>query len=389
MRRRPPPEVDPDRLRSLLASARPRPEPVGASGWVPDEAPPEAPSTDAGGWDDMWRAGDDGRRLGDGAGGAEPLGTGLAGADTAGGEAAGGEAAGEAAGGGLWGGGRHRSPPRVLTVPVALRGARIAVSVRAVVAFLLLLILAVVFFAVRVARAQEAAAPQPVAAGQGVVGRTSVPSAFASGTSGSSVTSSSAGPSGPASGPSATPVVGAENGSASARGSPGRLVVIDVVGQVARPGVVTVADGARVVDVLVAAGGPLPGADVQRLNLARIVVDGEQVFVPRPGETPPVAVGPAGGAAGGVVGPGSGGASGAAGDGASGSRGGLSPTAPVDLNSANLAALDTLPGVGPVLAQRILDWRSQHGRFSSVDELGEVSGIGDKLLEQIRPKVRV
>ena len=60
----------------------------------------------------------------------------------------------------------------------------------------------------------------------------------------------------------------------------------------------------------------------------------------------------------------------------------------VDL-TATLAALDTLPGVGPVLAQRILDWRAQHGRFSSVDELGEVSGIGDKLLEQIRPKVRV
>ena len=61
----------------------------------------------------------------------------------------------------------------------------------------------------------------------------------------------------------------------------------------------------------------------------------------------------------------------------------------MDLNTATLAALDTLPGVGPVLAQRILDWRAQHGRFSSVDELGEVSGIGDKLLEQIRPKVRV
>ena len=62
---------------------------------------------------------------------------------------------------------------------------------------------------------------------------------------------------------------------------------------------------------------------------------------------------------------------------------------PVDLNSADVATLDTLPGVGPVLAQRILDWRTEHGRFSSVDELGEVSGIGDKLLAQIGPKVRV
>ncbi len=61
----------------------------------------------------------------------------------------------------------------------------------------------------------------------------------------------------------------------------------------------------------------------------------------------------------------------------------------MDLNAADLATLDTLPGVGPVLAQRILDWRTEHGRFSSVDELGEVSGIGDKLLAQIGPKVRV
>jgi competence protein ComEA len=162
---------------------------------------------------------------------------------------------------------------------------------------------------------------------------------------------------------------------ASARGSPGRLVVVDVVGQVVHPGVVAVPDGSRVFDVLTAAGGPLPGADVQRLNLARLVGDGEQVFVPRPGETPPVLVGSVG------TGGGSGGA-------ASGGAAGTT-VAVVDLNTATLAALDTLPGVGPVLAQRILDWRAQHGRFSSVDELGEVSGIGDKLLEQIRPKVRV
>ena len=144
-------------------------------------------------------------------------------------------------------------------------------------------------------------------------------------------------------------------------------------------------DGSRVVDVLTAAGGPLPGADVQRLNLARVVADGEQVFVPKPGETPPVPVGAAGGA-GAVAGSGPGAGAPSGGAGSSGASGAV---APVDLNAANLAALDTLPGVGPVLAQRILDWRAQHGRFSSVDELGEVSGIGDKLLEQIRPKVRV
>ena len=142
---------------------------------------------------------------------------------------------------------------------------------------------------------------------------------------------------------------------------------------------VTVPDGSRVVDVLAAVGGALAGADVQRLNLARLVADGEQVFVPRPGETPPVLVGALGGA-------GSGSGAGSAGTGAGGAS---AAVALVDLNTATLAALDTLPGVGPVLAQRILDWRAQHGRFASVDELGEVSGIGDKLLEQIRPKVRV
>jgi len=244
---------------------------------------------------------------------------------------------------------------------VAFRGARVAVSVRAVVAFVLVLVVAAVFFAVRVARAQQAAAPQSVPTGEGLVARGSVPAAFATGAAGATTGDPS------------------QTSGASARGSPGRLVVIDVVGQVARPGVVTVPDGSRVVDVLAAVGGALAGADVQRLNLARLVADGEQVFVPRPGETPPVLVGALSGA-------GSGSGAGSAGTGAGGAS---AAGALIDLNTATLAGLDTLPGVGPVLAQRILDWRAQHGRFASVDELGEVSGIGDKLLEQIRPKVRV
>jgi competence protein ComEA len=117
-------------------------------------------------------------------------------------------------------------------------------------------------------------------------------------------------------------------------------------------------------------------ADLNNLNLARVVADGEQIVVPKPGEIVPAAVSPGG--------PGSG--SGPSGQGSTGggSAGGL-----VDLNTADAAALDSLPGVGPVLSQRILDWRTEHGRFSSVDELGEVSGIGDKLLAQIGPKVRV
>ncbi len=342
MRRRPPPEVDPDRLRSLLASARPRPAPTVPTGWVPEAAPASVESADLAWLDEAaLEASGVPERWG------TPAGDGPAGG-----------------GSGSAGEGRHRPPPRVLTVPVAFRGARVAVSVRAVVAFVLVLVVAVVFFAVRVARAQQAAAPQSVPTGEGLVARGSVPAAFATGATGAA---------------GATPGDPSQTSGASARGSPGRLVVIDVVGQVARPGVVTVPDGSRVVDVLAAVGGALAGADVQRLNLARLVADGEQVFVPRPGETPPVLVGALGGA-------GSGSGAGSAGTGAGGAP---AAVALVDLNTATLAALDTLPGVGPVLAQRILDWRAQHGRFASVDELGEVSGIGDKLLEQIRPKVRV
>ena len=157
-----------------------------------------------------------------------------------------------------------------------------------------------------------------------------------------------------------------------------RTIVVDVVGQVSRPGVVSVPDGARLVDVLGAVGGALPSADLRRLNLARVVGDGEQIFVPLPGENPPAAVSPLGGS----------GSAGASGGGSSSSGAAVTGTV-VDLNSADVSALDGLPGVGPVLAQRIVDWRTQHGRVSTVDELGEVSGIGDKLLGQLKPRVRV
>jgi competence protein ComEA len=146
------------------------------------------------------------------------------------------------------------------------------------------------------------------------------------------------------------------------------IVLVHVVGQVRHPGVVRLPAGARVEQALEAAGGATSKADLVRVNLARPVVDGEQIVVPKPGE-------PMTGAAGVVGGPL-----------APGSTG---PAAPVDLNTAGLVELDSLPGVGPVLAQRILDWRAQNGRFSTVDELGEVSGIGDKVLENLRPLVRV
>jgi competence protein ComEA len=158
--------------------------------------------------------------------------------------------------------------------------------------------------------------------------------------------------------------------------------VIHVVGQVRRPGVVKLPAGARVDDAVEAAGGALDGADLTRVNLARMLVDGEQLFVPRPGEEVPAqgAGPPAGGGQGEPAGPGGQGAG--AGEGAG--QGGL-----VNVNTATSAQLEELPGVGPVLAGRILEWREQNGRFSSVDELGEVSGIGPKVLERLRPLVTV
>jgi competence protein ComEA len=145
-------------------------------------------------------------------------------------------------------------------------------------------------------------------------------------------------------------------------------VVVDVAGKVRRPGLVRARPGSRVADVLALAGGALPGVDLTSLNLARQVTDGEQILVGVPGGPPPVSPG------------------------AGRTPGSGEPTVtgtPVDLNKATLADLDALPGVGPVLAQRILDWRTEHGRFTTVDELQEVTGVGEKKFESLKPHVRV
>jgi competence protein ComEA len=153
-----------------------------------------------------------------------------------------------------------------------------------------------------------------------------------------------------------------------ATAEPGSTVLVHVVGHVRHPGVVRLHAGARLGDALRKAGGATRRADLAAVNLARAVVDGEQVFVPAPGETPAAA--PA--APPGTAAPGAPGVAGAV----------------VDLNTADETRLDALPGVGPVIAGRIVAWRQEHGRFSSVDELTEVSGIGDATLERLRPLVR-
>jgi competence protein ComEA len=179
-----------------------------------------------------------------------------------------------------------------------------------------------------------------------------------SGSSGSGPSSS--GSSSSAASASASP---GATGSATATGA-GAQLVVDVVGKVAHPGVYRLAPGSRIDDALRAAGGALTGVDLSTLNLAQPISDGQQIAV-------------------GVAGAPAGGAGEASGTGADGS------SSPVNLNTATADQLDTLPGVGPVLAQRIVAWRAAHGKFTSIDQLREVSGIGPAKFDDLRPLVSV
>lgn len=145
-------------------------------------------------------------------------------------------------------------------------------------------------------------------------------------------------------------------------------VVVDVAGKVRRPGIYRLPAGSRVYDAIRAAGGARPGVDLVSLNLAALVQDGQQLVLGRPGVSPSV---PAGAPVG------------------LGSTGPSSVVAPVNLNTATLEQLDALPGVGPVLAQHVVDWRLQHGRFASVNQLNEVSGIGEVKFAELRGLVSV
>lgn len=135
-------------------------------------------------------------------------------------------------------------------------------------------------------------------------------------------------------------------------------VVVYVSGAVASPGVLTLPASSRVIDAITAAGGATPEADLESINLARILVDGEQIRVGIVGESPPAA-----------------------------SEAGTPAGTCVRLTTATEAELQTLPGIGPALAQRIISYRATHPRLSTVEELDDVPGIGPSLIEKIRPGV--
>jgi competence protein ComEA len=150
--------------------------------------------------------------------------------------------------------------------------------------------------------------------------------------------------------------------------------VVHVVGAVRRPGVYRLRVGQRVEDAIRRAGGAEGDTDLQAINLAAKIADGQQVVVPRRAAAGGVGAVPAGGATGAV---------------GTGAAAGAAPSAPVNLNSATAEQLDTLDGVGPATAQKILEFRTQHGGFSSVDDLAQVAGIGPKKLEALKAQVTV
>lgn len=168
-------------------------------------------------------------------------------------------------------------------------------------------------------------------------------------------------PSGSPDAPDATDTVDGATSTTS-----GASLHVHAAGAVLHPGVVEVPAGSRVTDVVAAAGGPAPDADLNQVNLAALVADSERIYIPRQGE-----VGSGRAVAGGGV------------------AGGASEDAIVNLNDATETQLETLPGVGPATAKAIVDYRNEHGRFRSVDDLLNVRGIGPSKLEQIKPHARV
>lgn len=175
----------------------------------------------------------------------------------------------------------------------------------------------------------------------------------------------------PATDSHATPDAGEGSGPGGPSMAPGDVMVVHVSGAVRAPGVVTLPAGSRVHQAISAAGGAAADADLDVLNLAAVAEDGQKIHLPRQGELP-------GGDGAGSQGQGSTAPPAAAGAGAK-----------ININTAGVDELDALPKVGPVLAQRIVDWRKEHGPFSAIEDLDAVDGVGPKMLETLLPLVTV
>jgi len=142
--------------------------------------------------------------------------------------------------------------------------------------------------------------------------------------------------------------------------SKAEILIVNVAGKVSNPGVYQLPQGSRVIDAIVAAGNQLKGVDLSEINLARLLVDGEQIYV-GPSKNP----------------------------GMRSKSKKITIENPLDINKATMAQLDTLPGIGPVTAQRILDYRAKVGRINAVDELKKISGLGGSKFEEIKALLRV
>ena len=183
-------------------------------------------------------------------------------------------------------------------------------------------------------------------------------------------------PTGAAASPAMNPTTGPAAGPGGLSTTSGS-VVVHVTGAVSRPGVVTLPPGSRVTDAINAVGGASAEADTQQLNLARVLTDGEQIRVPRIGEVLPDPAPQTGG------------------DAAPGARtsqgksGGGAASGTININTASASELEKLPGIGPALAQRIVEYRDSHGPFASVDALTDVPGIGKAKLEGLREQATV
>jgi len=257
-----------------------------------------------------------------------------------------------------------------LWVPESLRDARIDPGRRGLLVLLLVAAVAAVATAVGVWRDRpeprpvETVALAPAANGTGLAALASVANPADLPTSGAAPISGAAAISG--------------TGAATASTGPPTEIVVSVTGLVAHPGVVTLPAGARVTDAITAAGGSTADADLTGLNLAAKLVDGDSVVI-----------------AGTSTGTGNSGVSGAGSahspsPGNPAAAGGQQTSSPlIDLNTADETALDSLPGVGPVMAQNILAWRQQNGRFNTVEQLQEISGIGPARYAQISALVTV